>query len=38
MTKKGSLIPKVYLGSKGAVTKLVVTFEPIISKTLELMS
>jgi hypothetical protein len=38
MTKKGSLIPNVYLGSAGALIKFVLTFVPIISKTLELMS
>jgi hypothetical protein len=38
ITKKGNLIPKVYLGSAGALIKLVDTFVPIISRTDELMS
>ncbi len=38
ITKKGNLIPKVYLGSAGAFIKLVETLVPIISKTLELIS
>ena len=35
ITKKGNLIPKVYLGSAGAVMKLVLTLVPIISKILD---
>jgi len=33
MTKNGNLIAKTYLGSNGAVRKVVVTLVPIISNT-----
>jgi hypothetical protein len=33
MTRKGSLIPSVSLGSAGAVMKLVLTLVPMISRT-----
>ena len=33
MTKNGNFIPKVSLGSAGAVMKLVETFVPMISRT-----
>ena len=35
ITKNGNLIPKVYLGSAGAVMKFVLTLVPIISKILD---
>lgn len=38
ITRKGSLIPRVSLGSSGAEIKVVLTLSPMISKTLELMS
>jgi hypothetical protein len=38
MTKKGSLIPKVWLGSAGQVMNVVLTFVPMISKTDDWMS
>lgn len=38
ITKNGSFIPKVYLGSAGAVIKLVLTLVPIISKTVDYIS
>lgn len=33
MTRKGSLMPRVSLGSAGAVMKLVLTLVPMISST-----
>ena len=38
MTRKGSLMPKVLLDSEGQVMKLVETFVPMISSTLDWMS
>ena len=35
ITRKGSLIPRVFFGSNGAVRNVVVTFVPIISNTLD---
>jgi hypothetical protein len=38
ITRKGSLIARVFLGSSGHVIKLVLTFVPIISRTDEAIS
>jgi hypothetical protein len=38
MTRKGSLIPKVFFGSAGQVMKFVDTFVPMISSTEDWMS
>jgi adenine specific DNA methylase Mod len=38
ITRKGSLIARVFLGSSGHVIKLVLTLVPIISSTDEAMS
>jgi hypothetical protein len=38
ITRKGSLIPSVFLGSAGHVMKLVDTFVPMISSTDDWMS
>lgn len=38
MTKNGNFIPKVSFGSAGAVIKAVLTFVPIISRTLDYIS
>eukprot|EP00001_Collodictyon_triciliatum_P054543 09725_6 len=38
MTRKGSLIPRVFCGSAGHVIKFVLTFDPAISRTLDWMS
>ena len=38
MTRKGSLMASVFLGSSGHVMKLVLTFVPMISRTDEAMS
>jgi hypothetical protein len=38
MTRKGSLMPRVFLGSQGQVMKVVLTFVPIISSTEDWMS
>lgn len=38
ITKKGNLMPSVYFGSAGAVIKFVLTFVPIISKTVDYIS
>ena len=38
MTRKGSLMARVFLGSRGQVMKLVLTLVPMISRTEEAMS
>ena len=38
MTRKGSLMARVFLGSRGQVMKLVLTFVPMISRTEEAIS
>merc|ERR1719498_1755256 len=38
MTRNGNLIPSVFEGSAGHAAKVVLTFVPIISKTLDWMS
>ena len=38
MTRKGSLIPKVFMGSAGHAIKLVLTLAPVISITVDCIS